>query len=127
MIRRSLPHYDLLTLLECLDAEGEVDEGDEHEIELVEAGEDAVKALEATEESLDLIASCVQRLVVPPGLAAVRIRRHNQDKAQIKRQLARLIALIGAVHDQWAAARQLKARGQPRASLRGIARLAWGE
>jgi hypothetical protein len=50
----------LLTLLaQSFDDEREVDEGDEHEIEFVEAAEDAAKALESSAEPLDLITASV--------------------------------------------------------------------
>jgi len=45
-----------LTLSHCLDDEREVDEGDQYEVEFVESTENAAKAIEASEQSLDPMA-----------------------------------------------------------------------
>lgn len=49
--------WDLFTLAQSCDDEGEADEGCEHEIELVEAGEDSAEALESPEQAFDLVAA----------------------------------------------------------------------
>lgn len=52
--------------------------------------------------------------------------RHDGNKAQIERELARLIAFICAVHQQVAGERKLRSsldRVQQRTTLRGIAGL----
>jgi hypothetical protein len=53
----------VLTLQQCEPDEGESDETTEESVEFVVAGEDAAEALEATEESFDMIALSINRLV----------------------------------------------------------------
>jgi hypothetical protein len=53
----------VLTLQQCEPDEGESDEGAENHIKLVVTGEDTAEALEATEESFDMIALSINRLV----------------------------------------------------------------
>ena len=57
--RACTPDQGLLTLAQRLNDEREVDKGDEHEIEFVEATEDAAEALEPSEQPLDLIAASI--------------------------------------------------------------------
>ena len=62
------------------DDQGEVDEADEHDIEFLEAGEDAAEAFEPAEQALDLVAPLVQRAVVLPGLDSVGLGRNTGMK-----------------------------------------------
>lgn len=78
----------------------EMDEGYEHNVELVEAGEDAPKSLEPAEQPLDFIASSVHEAVVLPWLSAIAGRRDHRHKAEIQGQLARLVTSICAIHEQ---------------------------
>jgi hypothetical protein len=48
-----------LTLTQGLCDECEVDKGDEHEVELVKATEDATETFEPSEQTLDLIAALI--------------------------------------------------------------------
>jgi len=77
-----------------------VDEGEEHEIELVEAGRDSAKAFESSEESFDFVAFLVQHPVVIPGVVAVALGWDDWGVAQVLCQVPGLIILVGAVHDQ---------------------------
>ena len=86
-------------MTQCFDDQDEADEGDEHQIELVEAAEDSAKAFESSEEPLDLIAPSIQFLLESPGLHALGIGWHDGDEAQIQCELASLIAFIRAVHE----------------------------
>ena len=85
---------------EGLHDEGEVEEGEEHDVALVEAGEDAAEPLEPTEESLDLVAAAIEHAVVFPRLQAAALGWHDGNPSKIQSQLACLIVLIGAVHEQ---------------------------
>jgi len=49
----------VLTLTQSFDDEGKQDEAGEHNIELVEAGEDAAVAFEPPEEAFDFISAAV--------------------------------------------------------------------
>lgn len=78
---------------------GEVDEGEEVTIELVEAGEDTAELFELAEQGLDLVPFLVER---PVGLAWCSSSRVGRDDG---RGVARgdpvedLVAVIGAVGD----------------------------
>ena len=67
---------------------------------LLEAREDAAKALEAPEQSFDFVAALVHLPVVFPGLDLGTEWRHDRDEPQIECELTRLVALVGAVHQQ---------------------------
>ena len=75
-------------------------EAEEDEVELVVAGGDPAEALEPAEEAFDLAAAAVEFAVVGPGRVAVAGRRNDGPVAQLASQLAGLVAVIGAVHDQ---------------------------
>jgi hypothetical protein len=45
----------VLTLTKGIDDKSEVDEGEEHDVELLKTGEDAAEAFEPPEEALDFI------------------------------------------------------------------------
>src|SRR5206468_8502388 len=77
--------------------EREVDEGDEHEVELLEPREDTAKALEPTEQPFDLIASLVHGAVVLPRRDAVLLGWNHGDKPKIERVLPGLVAFVSAV------------------------------
>ena len=61
---------------------------------------DAAIATEPSEQSFHLIATLVHLFVVLPWFDAALQRRHDGDEAQIESELACLIALVGAVHQQ---------------------------
>jgi len=85
---------------EGLSDECEVDEGGEHDVELVEAREDPSEALEPAKETFDLVASTVEHLVEAPRMASRLDGWDDGREAQIQRQLPGLVALIGPIHDQ---------------------------
>jgi hypothetical protein len=62
-----------LALSESFDDEGEGEEAEEDDIELLEAGEDAAVAFHASEEAFDLIAFLVESAVVAPGIDLLSI------------------------------------------------------
>ncbi len=74
----------MLTLTQAFDDEGEVDKGDQHQIECVEATEDATKALESTEQSLDLIAPTIQHFLVLPRIEAIVLGRNHGNTPEIE-------------------------------------------
>ena len=76
-----------------IDDEREVDEGDEHEIELLEAREDTPEAFESTEQPFDLIAPFVHDAVVLPGRDAARVRWNHGQKAEVECQLSGFVHL----------------------------------
>jgi hypothetical protein len=61
----------LILLTWCFHDKGEVDEGNEHQIELVEATEDAPEPLAPSEYPFDLVAAAILRLLAPPLLTGV--------------------------------------------------------
>lgn len=77
-----------------------MDKGQEHHIEFLETGEDAPKIFEATEQSLDFIASAVHGAIVFPSREAVLFRRNNGDEAKIEGQLPSATSFVGSVHPQ---------------------------
>ncbi|KAJ3473135.1 hypothetical protein NLI96_g13118 [Meripilus lineatus] len=84
------------------DDEGEVDKGNEHQIEFVEAREDATKALQSTEQPLDFVATFVHFPVVLPRLDARAQRRNDRDEAEIERELSGFVAFCEqALGDPW--------------------------
>ena len=88
----------MLTQLESFDDQGEVNEREEHHDELVKAGEDTPKALEAAEQSLDFVAPLVHLAVILPWGEAVGLWWHHWDETQIQCKLPRLVPFVGAVH-----------------------------
>ena len=76
-----------------------VDKKGEHRIQFVVPREDPAKSLQSAEKPFHFIALFVARPVVFPGLSAITFRRHHRNAAQLTHQLARFIALIGAIHD----------------------------
>jgi len=88
----------VLTLAKSIDDESEVNEGEEHDVEFLEAGEDAAEAFEAPEEALDFIAFSVQSAVVFPGFDPSRFGRDDRNHAQVKYKLPGLIVFVGSIH-----------------------------
>ena len=113
----------MLTLTKCFDHEGEAQECHEHGIELVEAAEDAAKALEPAEQPLDLVSAAVPGLAVRPGCDPSRERRNDWGEAEIEGELAGFIAFICSIHDDAATRRQLWQGPQQVAAGWGIAGL----
>ena len=117
----------MLTLSQRLDDEREDDEAEEHDVELLEAGEDAPEALEAPEEPLDLVAPLVHLPVVLPGVDSVALGRHHGVEAEVQGQLACGVVLVGLVHDQRRGAGGPVQLAHELAALRGVVRVAGGE
>ena len=99
---RACSHYS-----QPIGDERKVDEGDEHEVELLEPGEDTSEALESTEQPFDLIAPFVHFPVVFPRRDSSLLGWDDGDKSEIKRQLPRLVPLICTVHDEMERPRRL--------------------
>src|ERR1035437_590192 len=83
---------------ESFDDECEGEEGEEDDIEFLEAGEDAAEAFQSPEEAIDLIALLVKGTIVLPGMQPVGLGRDHWNHAQIQHQLAGLIAFVSAIH-----------------------------
>jgi hypothetical protein len=77
-----------------------MDKADEHQVELIEAGEDPAESLEAPEQALDLMAFAVHGPVPFPWGKAVGFRWQDGQVAQVQRQLAGFVACLGPIHDQ---------------------------
>ena len=76
-----------------------MDEGPEHDVEFVKAGEDSPKAFQSPKQPLDFIATPVHGPVIFPWRDAIPLWRHDRRKSQIKYQLACFISLVCLVHD----------------------------
>ena len=98
-----------------------MDEAEKDEIELVAAGTDPAEALEPAEKAFDLVAAAIEFSVVGPGRVAIAGRRHNGAVAEVPGELARLVAVIGAIHDQRGPARD---RSEPAQQLSTSGRIA---
>lgn len=68
------------------------------------------EALEPAKQSLDLVAMAIPSLAVRPGLNAKRVRRNDRDQSEIQRELAGFIALVRPIHEETAAAREIRNR-----------------
>ena len=86
----------LFTLTQCLDNEREHDEPEKEHIELLKAREDPAKALQASEQALDFVASFVELPVVRPGGESVLAGRHHGREPEGHREVAGRLALVGA-------------------------------
>ena len=73
--------------LNHIDDEREVQECPEHDVELVEAGEDAPKPFEPSEEALDVVAPLVEVSVIGPRRDAVGLWRDDGRKAEVECEL----------------------------------------
>jgi hypothetical protein len=76
-----------------------VDEGEEHDVEFLKAGEDAPIAFQAPEEAFHLVPAPIEETVIVPGLEAILFRGDDRNPAEIEHELPRLVAFIGAVHE----------------------------
>ena len=114
----------MLTLTKGLDDKSEVKKSEEHHIEFIETREDAPEAFEPTEEPLDFVAAAVEQAVVFPRLQTAPTGRHDGNPSKIQRQLAGLIVLIGAIHQQRYRLGQRPQSGQQIAALHSVVRLA---
>ena len=79
--------------------EGEVDESGEHFVELVETRKDSAEGFEAEKEAFDFVPFFVEFLIISPWMRAVYFWRNYGLQAEIQSQLSRLIAFVGAIHD----------------------------
>src|SRR4029077_2317708 len=104
--------------------QGEMNKGDDHHVELLEAGEDASKALQTAKQPLDFVAPFVDGLAVVPSCDAGYLGRHHRNKSESQRQLSRFVTLVGAVHDQVQAPARWAQRFKQLAPLGRIVRLA---
>ena len=101
-----------------------MEEGEEHDVELVEAGEDTTESLESAEESLQLVAAAIEHALVFPRLQAGALGRYERNPSEIQSQLACLIILLGAVHEQRQRLGQWPQTAQQFAALLGVVSLA---
>ena len=76
-----------------------MDEGCEHDIELVEAGKDPPESFEASEQAFYFVSAAVHDLVIFPGVYPVLFGWYNRYKPQIQYQLPCLIAFIRSIHE----------------------------
>ena len=83
---------------QCIEYERQQDETQEEHIKFVEAREDAPKALQPSEQPLDLVAPLVQLLVVFPWVDSGGEWGNNGSKSQLQCELARLVALVCTIH-----------------------------
>ena len=77
----------------------EAEEAQEHRVEFFEPREDSAIALQASEQPLDLISALVHGPVVFLRVKPGTCRGNNRNEPQVQRQLARLVPLIGAIHE----------------------------
>jgi len=90
----------VFTLTQAFDDQGKVDKSQEHHVEFFESGEDATKAFQAAEQSLDFVAAPVHGAVIFPGSDTVLLGRHDRDEAEVQGQLPSFVALVGTIHEQ---------------------------
>src|SRR5271163_119790 len=107
-----------------LDDKREVEKCDEDDVEFLESREDAAKAFQSAEEPLDLVALLIEGAVVLPRLDPVGLGRHHRNHAQVEHQLAGLVALVGAVHQQEELFRHRAQLREQRPPLRRVVRVA---
>jgi len=74
----------VLTLSQRFNDQGEVDEGDEHHVELLESREDASESLQASEQPLYLVAPLVHLTIVLPSADPIALGRNHRNEIQIK-------------------------------------------
>ena len=104
-----------------------MDEAQEQGIEFVEAREDAPEALQSSEQTFDFVAPLVHIAVVHPGVTPGPERRNHGCEAEVERQLACRVALVGAVHHQGRAGALAAETAQELAPLRRVVCLSGGE
>lgn len=77
-----------------------MDEGGEHDVQLVEAREHSSEPLELAEQPLDLIAKPVEPFTLGPLNPAVLRQRSGWVKTKIHRKLESSFPFVLTVHDQ---------------------------
>lgn len=82
------------------DDQGEMDKGQEHHIEFLEAREDTAEAFESAKQSFDFVASAVHGAVVLPRGDAVLLGWNDGDEAEVEGQLLGVVSFVGSVHQQ---------------------------
>ena len=82
------------------DDQSEIDEVDKHQIEFLEAREDASTSLQSPEQSLDLVASLVHRAIIFPGIDSIALGRNHGNEVEVQRQLASFLALLRTIHEK---------------------------
>ena len=75
-------------------AEGEVDEGYEHDVGFVVADEDTPVAFEAADEPLDFVSSFVDGLVVGPGSSSGAFGWDDRCVSEVAGCLAGLVSFV---------------------------------
>ena len=75
-------------------AEGEVDEGHEHDVGFVVADRDTPVALEAADQPLDFLASLVDGLVIGPGMSSGAFGWDDRRVSQFAGYLAGLVSFV---------------------------------
>ena len=101
-----------------------MEEAEEDDVELIEAGEDATEALESSKQPFDLIPSAIERPVITPRPGAVARRRNDGNPTEVESELAGLFAGVSAVHQQRQRLGQRAQAGQQIAPVRRIVSLA---
>jgi hypothetical protein len=117
----------VFTLSECFDDEGEIEEADEEDIELLEAGKDSAEALESSEQPFDFVALPVEGAVVLSGFDAIALGWNHWNHAQIEHQLPCFVALIRTIHEHGQAFRHSRQLPQQLTSFWSVVRVARGQ
>src|SRR4051812_36666231 len=110
----------LLTLSKSFDDQSEVEEGKKHDIEFIEAREEAAEAFETPEEPLDLVAPAVHGFVILPRRQTIALGRDHGNPAELQGQLAGRIVFVSAVHDEIERRRQRSDAAQKLAALHRV-------
>ncbi len=117
----------MFTLSKGIGNESEVNEGEEENIEFLEARKDAAETLEPSEQTFNFVTLFIQGAVILPRLDMVGRRRDYRNPSQIQDQLAGLVVLVGSVHQHWQPFRKPAQASQQLAPTRRIVRLPWRE
>ena len=117
----------MLTLFKGIDDERKEDEGGEHDVEFVVAGEDPTEALELAEESFDFVATTIDEAIPFPGMQSIWIGRNDRDVTEFFSELPSVVALVGPIHDQMATSGSAAAGAQKLTTLGCIPDLAGGQ
>lgn len=86
--------------LESTVDQGEIDEAEADDIELVVSDVDATEAFEPSEEPLNAVATAVAPAVVGPGPGSAGTGRDDRLVAELTGHAAGLVDLVGAVGQQ---------------------------
>ena len=97
-----------------------MEEGKKHDIEFIEAREEAAEAFETPEEPLDLVAPAVHGFVILPRRQTIALGRDHGNPAEIQGQLAGRVVFVSAVHDEIERRRQRSEAAQKRAALHRV-------